>query len=167
MVELQQIPKGALIPAFRLPSTEGRNLGPREFKQRNNLILAFLHEGGCGSCRTLLTTLAQSYQHFQGLNTEILAIVGGDKKIAEDLHCQMRLPFPFLFDPAERTAALCLGEHTPRPAILVADRYGGLWARLLPLKDDGIIDVKEVLQWLEFIETQCPECNVPDLPPPA
>lgn len=119
--------KDVLTPHFRLPSTEGYDLGPGDFKHRRNLMVVFLHKAECIPCRALLKTLSGQYPRFQALEAEILAIIGGEKKVAKALHSQMQIPFPFLFDAEDRMAALCLGaEGALRPAILVADRYGAL-----------------------------------------
>lgn len=164
--EVEWMTKEVFIPSFQLPSTEGCNLGPREFKQRQNLILVFLHGAECIPSRTLLKDLTHEYPKFQTLDAELLVIVGGEERAANDLHDQMELFFPLLLDPQDGVAALCLcAEGMLRPAILVADRYNILWARLLPNEEDGAIEIHEVLQQLQFFELQCPECSVLDLPP--
>jgi hypothetical protein len=50
------------------------------------------------------------------------------------------------------------------PAILVADKFGGLWLRLVPARQDGNPDLARIFEQLRFIDIQCPECSVPDEP---
>ncbi|HIC95105.1 TPA: hypothetical protein EYP12_00585 [Candidatus Bipolaricaulota bacterium] len=157
-----------LISGFRLPSTEGRLLGPWEFKHRRNLVLLFLREAD--SSQRLLQALARRYLNLQALHAAVLVIVGGDEEGARDLHRRFRLelPFPFLLDPEDRVAPLCLGAEASRPALLLLDRYNALWARLEPEpqgEGEPEAEVQEIEDWLEFIELQCPECDVPDRSP--
>ena len=109
--EVEWSAKEVLIPDFRLPSTQERDLGPREFKHRRNLILIFLHNAECVPCQTLLKRLAASYPDVQTLSGEMLVIVGGEKGNALDLHHKMQLRFPILFDAEDRVAEVCLGAE--------------------------------------------------------
>lgn len=52
------------LPGFQLPSTEGKSVGPKHFWQRINLLLAFLHEAQCKSCRGLLRPLKAEFASF-------------------------------------------------------------------------------------------------------
>ncbi len=153
------------LPSFDLPSTQGIRLGPRAFWQRRNLILVFLHDSQCRACGKVLDVLADIYQSVGRLNAEILVVIGGPEQAAHDLHTRIQAPFPFLFDIDGRVSALYLGDSGfYRPAMLVADRYGAIWNRLSPDKEDGPIEVQKTMKWLEFVEIQCPECDVPDSP---
>lgn len=156
-----------LIPRFLLPSTSGRPLGPGEFKQRRNLVIAFLHQAQCPRCQEVLKALAERYAGLRAYDAEVLAIISGEEQAARELHEQLQLPFPVLFDPKDRAASLCLGTEMRRPALLVVDRYGALWARLVPEEEDGIVEVQQAESWLAFIAVQCPECGVPEQPPPS
>jgi peroxiredoxin len=155
-----------LIPAFQLPSTEGRPLGPREFRHRRNLILLFLREASPPSSQGLLKTLARWYPKLKALQAEVLVVVPGEERAAWEVHRQLRLPFPFLFDPQDRVAPLCLGAEPDRPAVLLLDRYNVPWVRLEP-RGEGELEIREAADWLEFIGVQCPECGVPDQPSPS
>jgi peroxiredoxin len=49
---------GSMTPSFNLPAAnrQGR-LGPRDYKQRRNLVLIFFHADHCQACRELLRGL--------------------------------------------------------------------------------------------------------------
>lgn len=51
--------------------------------------------------------------------------------------------------------------------MLVADRCGALWARVTPKEEDAELKLEHVLEHLHFIQIQCPECGVLDLPAPS
>ena len=158
--------KDIFLPNFQLPSTLGESLGPKGFWQRKNLVLAFFHQAHCRTCKGVLELLRQNASCIMDMNAEILAIIPGDRRAAEELHAEMKLPFPFLFDLDDRVATLNLGgDSLRRPAVLVADRFGAIWHRNWPKEEDGSIKIEDSLNWLEFIEIQCPECDVLDSPP--
>ena len=93
---------------------------------------------------------------FASLNAEVLAVIVGDPKTSLELYHKIHPPFPLLFDNDDAIAALCLdGDRFHRPAILVADRYGALWGQSVANKEDGTIDIRPILELLEFIEIQC------------
>ena len=50
----------------------------------------------------------------------------------------------------------------PAPAVFVTDRFREIFAAYLPARGPGLPDVKEILEWLVFINIQCPECGVPE-----
>lgn len=158
--------KGERLPGFELPSTEGRLLGPSTFRQRHHLLLVFVHHGQCQRCRTLLEKLAKNDRYIRSLNTKTLVVLGGPEHLARQLHGAMALPFPFLFDPEEKVSARYLSDGCPhKPAIVVADRYGIIWCGICAQAYDGPVALEEAFKCLDFIELQCPECDVPDDPP--
>jgi peroxiredoxin len=156
--QMQRMGGMARLPGFRLPSTEGREIGPQDLRRRKHLVLAFLQDPESPRSRGLLQDLSRSHGRFQALDARVLAIVGGDRETAQALHDEMTPPFPFLFDPDDRAARLCLGaEVDARPALLVLDRYGIVWAHLRPGGEDGAADVEGALEHVRFIAMQCPE----------
>ena len=155
-----------LLCAFELPSSEGTVTGPAAFRLRKHLVLLFLHDVTCGTCQRVLQAMARSYAEVQKDNAEVLAIIGGDVLAATAFHHTQQIPFRFLFDADDHAASLCLADiGVFRPAILLVDRYGAIWKELVPKEKDGDIEVQETLEWLAFMDVQCPECNIPDEPP--
>lgn len=60
-------------------------------------------------------------------------------------------PFPLLLDPEG-----ALLSAIPEEGVLVADAFLEVY-HLGPVRD-----VEEILDWLQFVEAQCPECVLPE-----
>jgi hypothetical protein len=65
----------------------------------------------------------------------------------------------------DEEAELILVEESrlPRAAICIADRYGEVYFSEF-CSDTACTSADNVLEWLRFIEIQCPECGVPEWP---
>jgi hypothetical protein len=46
------------------------------------------------------------------------------------------------------------------PSLIIADRWGEIWAAWLGGTTHQLPSVQDILQWLSFIEAQCPECTM-------
>ena len=78
-----------------------------------------------------------------------------------ELTSDMRLPFRLLSDAAGQVATR---EALVVPAVLIADRFGEVWAAWLAGDRHAFPSAKEIASWLEFIELQCRECEAPEWP---
>jgi hypothetical protein len=59
------------------------------------------------------------------------------------------------------------GEVTARqeltvPAVVIVDRFGEIWAAWEGGADHRLPSSKDVIEWLDFLEVQCPECEPPE-----
>src|SRR5205814_8175599 len=59
--------------------------------------------------------------------------------------------------------ATAAGER-PAPAVFVTDRFREIFAAYLPGHGSALPGAKAILDWLVFINIQCPECGVPEWP---
>lgn len=157
------------LPFFELLSTGGKTMGSRSFWQRQNLLLAMLPYTDTYYGRKLVEKLNEIYPLCQKLEAEILVIVGGEKENSEAMHRKLRSPFPFLFDVDRSVYSEIIGnEDTDRFWLLVVDRFGTVWSTIPASEsDDPEKLIKNALESLNFVNLQCPECGVPDVPPPA
>ncbi len=126
---------------------------PSDYRQRRNLVLVFLGEPADRSSLPVLRDLAGHYAAFQSATAEVLVVVRGPAGDADALRRRLRLPFPVLADPAG-AAHQVFGA---RPAVFVADRFGEIYhaERLTGRADHPA--ARELLEWLDYIEMQCPE----------
>jgi hypothetical protein len=68
----------------------------------------------------------------------------------------MELSYVQLFDYVKLVA---LGQGFDTPSLIIADRWGEIWAVWVGGTDHRLPSGQDILQWLGFIEAQCPECT--------
>ncbi|HET9797465.1 MAG TPA: hypothetical protein VFP90_05735, partial [Gemmatimonadaceae bacterium] len=60
-----------------------------------------------------------------------------------------------------RVGAVNSGDR-PTPALYVTDHYREIYASLRPGERGWPTSANDVVQWLVFVNIQCPECNAPE-----
>ncbi|HKJ72288.1 MAG TPA: redoxin domain-containing protein [Gammaproteobacteria bacterium] len=134
---------GQVVASFRLPDRDGREVSLWRYKQRQPVVLVLWEGADPG----LLAGFAERYSDYRRLGAEVLAIAprsaGGE------------MPYPMLTDANGRVTAALADE---RPAILVLDSFGELFARR-----EGEAarrpDHEDLLDWVFFTQVQCEECG--------
>ncbi len=156
-----------LIPPLALHTPDGRTVRAWDFKQKKNLVIAFLHSD-CAACRDFLARLATHPKELA--ECEAVALVAF-----------LEAPPPALTDalPPEiitgadfsgRSARAFLekdavsGTGSAAIGVFVTDRYGELFARWTAGADHRLPGIAEILSWLEQIELACEECGAPHWP---
>jgi peroxiredoxin len=108
---------GQPAPSFRLPSAQGGETGPEDFRGRQ-VILFFAKGMACGFCRQKMSQLARGLPRFHELDADILQIAPTPLDRARFYARNFKLPFPYLCDPDYRAyGAYGLGT---RPMALAA-----------------------------------------------
>ncbi len=157
----QIIDAGQMLPQFTLPAAGGRVVRLWEYKQREQIVLFILHGTECAECRRVLEDYAACYPAFREQETQLLALFPAPLEAVERLQQELQLPFPLLADAAGGTIRkLTLWDEArnqPQPALLVADRYGALYASYMAEHEDEWPSPDLVLRDLEYIAIQCPE----------
>src|SRR6266516_7099392 len=148
---------GHHLPSFTLPDSAGRPVQLWQYLQRSNVVLSFHHGVDCAACGAMLRELAAHRDAFLQQETVVLAI--GPDQLAENqqLAAQLGHPFPLLSDPAGRIIAQ---QGLQTPSLIIADRWGEIWAAWVGGADHRMPSAQDILQWLVFIEAQCPECTM-------
>ena len=49
-------------------------------------------------------------------------------------------------------------------AVYVTDRFGEVFATFRESEKQAMPSVQEILGWLDFVNSQCPECSPPEWP---
>lgn len=151
-----------LVPSFTLPSSQGGEVGLWDYKMRKNLLILFYHGADCTLCREKLTMLAEKYEELVKLETEVLAISADALERSREVSAELGLPYPLLSDPEGKVIekfTYWQGEkEAASPSVFITDRYGTLYYQLISDEIGGLPDLPEILSWLHFIQSQCPEC---------
>jgi peroxiredoxin len=93
---------GQPVPAFRLPTGQGPEIGPEDYRGRRNIVVWFTKGMGCPFCRRHMSQLVEGYPSFSALNAEILEVTPTPPERARFYVRNYRIPFPYLCDPQRR-----------------------------------------------------------------
>jgi len=152
-------------PEFTLPSGDGRRISLRDFRQRRNLVLLLLHEPSCRACQAALREFASRLSDYRAAEAEIVAIVPGPVDRARQLAGSIGSPFPVLADETGEVFQRYTGRRPGEPgapvaSLFILDRFGQVYSQSLVQKESQLPSQQEVLDTLQFVEIQCPECGV-------
>ncbi len=99
---MRRLSVGDKLPSFRLPSAQGAEVGPEDYRGRSNLILFFAKGMACGFCRQKMSQLARGLPRFRALGTEILMVAPTTLERGRFYARNFPLAFPYLCDPDYR-----------------------------------------------------------------
>jgi peroxiredoxin len=157
--------KGYLLRDFTLATSNGRHISVSDYRGRLNLVL-ILTDGGNESS-ALLTDLARHYPEVKEQEAEVLALVQPIEKQSSTIEQHTRMPFPVLVDHENRlhhSLGATDAQGHPCAAAYITDRYAEVFAVYRRRDTQNLPKTKEILDWLEFINIQCPECEPPEWP---
>jgi hypothetical protein len=116
-----------------------------------------------------LRSMAKNRRAFAEQEAEVLAVFASPVEEVTRLQVEEEMPFSLFADQDQvvRRSYRSLFATAVRDGVmvLVLDRYGGPYAGLVVDEPDDPSLQSEILDWLAFIEIQCPECGVPEWPP--
>ncbi|MBC7131220.1 peroxiredoxin family protein, partial [Candidatus Bathyarchaeota archaeon] len=149
-------------PAIRLPSNKG-TIDTWNFKHRKNLVVIFHHGKDCQYCRAKLQEIAKAYDKIKQLEAEVIAISFDTMQTIQEYASADNIPFPLLSDVNRQVYSkfTCLdsSRNAPCPSIFITDRFCELRFQEIAREGYELPDAEEILSWLLFIETECPECS--------
>jgi peroxiredoxin len=90
---------GQVAPSFRLPSGQGRETGPEDYRGRSNVLVWFTKGMGCPFCRQHMSQIVRGYPSFQALNAEVLEVTATSPDRGRLYVSKFNIPFPYLCDP--------------------------------------------------------------------
>ena len=159
--------KGQLICDFTLVSTGGQKISLSDYRGRSNLVLVFAGGGAGSPDIKVLVEIGADYARFQEEETQVLGILQCTRGKAATIKQQENLPFPLLVDEdgrIHRPAGAADKEGHPATAIYITDRFGEVFAVYRAAEGQAMPSVREIFEWLSFINIQCPECSPPEWP---
>jgi peroxiredoxin len=159
--------KGQLIRDFTLTSTLGQEISLSDYRGRSNLVLVFVG-GGVGSPDLkILAEIGADHARLQDEQTQVLAIMQCTQETAARIEQKANLPFPLLVDEdgrIHRSAGAADQSGHPATAIYITDRFGEVFAVYRAAEGQTMPSEQEIMEWLTFINIQCPECGHPEWP---
>lgn len=115
----------------------------------------------------LLSAVGSRYEEIQNEGAQVLAIMPVSHEQTKSTRERLNLPFPVLSDEnrhIHRELGAVDSEHCDEAAVYVTDRFGEVFAAYRTSDCQTLPTVADILKWLEFINAQCPECEVPEWP---
>ena len=146
--------RGQVVPTFTLPDTTGTPVRRTAYRDRKNLVLAFLPNAEDDGARAYLRALAQGYESLRAETGEVLAIMRGDRVAIAEAQRELGLPFPLLHDADGAVSARFLPPKA-RAGVFVTDRYGELYFAAPTTDTATLPPISEIQAWLEAIDRQC------------
>jgi len=162
MVEIRDLRMGSPVPNFRLPSSRGTQIELRDYRHRMPVVLFFMHEIQCETCRNLVEKFKNAYFEYQLEKVEVLILAALSENEAKYFTDSMSLPFPVLADPDRRVFEMYLEGFAA--GLFVLDRYNAQQVKMIAADADELMTPDEASSWAVFSETTCPECGVLEWP---
>ncbi len=148
---------GHSLHPFTLPDSTGHSIQLWQYRQRSNVLLFFHHGINCAACEAFLQALATQVDAYRQQETAVVAIGPDEPALGQQFAARLGHPFPFLSDPAGHVSE---EQGLASPSLVIADRWGEIWAAWLGGTTHQFPSEQDILQWLVFIEAQCPECTM-------
>ena len=157
--------RGAVLPGFMLPAIDGSSVSLESYRGRTNLVVVFAGDKMDESAvAVLLEELVARREEFTLEAAQVLVAVTSRPAAVPQ---RGRWAFPVLVDDGahiHRNVGATDAAGRPAPAVFVTDRFREIYAAYLPGQGSALPGAKEILDWLVFINIQCPECGVPEWP---
>jgi len=158
--------KGRILPDFALPvAFSGRQVQASDFRGRANLVV--IVDDGLSETANLISEADRQYGEIKNQETEVLLIIRPlQLTAATDQESLKQLPCALVDEDGcihRRLGALDAQGHDSA-AIYVTDRWGEVFGIYRKSGGQSVPDIAEILSWLEFINSQCPECDPPEWP---
>jgi len=161
-VETRQLQLDMVVPDFTLPAIDGGQVSPRDYRQKANLVIAYLKLTQCEQCVGFLQELADNYHIYRDLDTEVLAVCPESVPELQARIGHLGLPFPVLSDLGGQVGDVYLSRQpceSPVAELFVTDRYGALRTTMVACSGSELPNQQSILDWLSLIESECPECS--------
>lgn len=159
--------RGHLLRNFALLSAAGRQVQFADYRGRANLVLVLAGAQGSEPELGLLTELVSRQAEILEQEAQVIAVLYCAREQAQAIKSRAQLPFVMLADSegvVHRSLGALDGNGSPRLAVYLTDRYAEVFTAWRTAYGDADPSPQEILEWLEFINRQCPECFPPEWP---
>jgi thioredoxin-dependent peroxiredoxin len=154
--------RGHLMPDFTLSSSDGKQVSLYDYRGRSNLVLFFAGRTKDSTDSPLLSALAKRCGEIAETDSEVVVVLAESVVQAHEFRRKMHFPVSVLSDPDMRvhnTVGACGAQAVPGAALYITDRFLEVFAVWRTGTGDCLPDVTDVLSWLNYLDSQCPECT--------
>jgi peroxiredoxin len=159
--------RGQVLRDFALLSAAGKKVQLGDYRGRANLVLVLAGAQSSEPDLQLLEHLALRQADILEQEAQVIAVLYCAREQALLIKSRAQFPFLLLADP-EGVVHCSLGALNssggPCLAVYVTDRYGEVFAAWRTARGDAEPSPEDILEWLEFVNQQCPECFPPEWP---
>ena len=157
--------KGRRLHDFELIGAVGGTVRLSDYRGRANLVV--IATDGRPETAKLLSDAAGRYGEIKDEKAELLAVLHAPCDQAVAFKQRLNLPYPVLADPEGRLhrdwGAVDSQGHDSA-AVYVTDRFGEVFGVYRTAGGQPLPGIADVLDWLEFVNAQRPECEPPEWP---
>lgn len=146
-VPMSRFESDAVVPSFSLPDQRGEMFSLWDYRHRQPVVLFLVGDQTVQTISSITKVLPQ-YQRVGALPV----VIGFDRVLVTDV------TFPVLHDESHEVTSR-YAQHTP--TVLVLDRYGAFRGEH-SAEWDPDPDHQEIISLVQFAESDCPECGVPE-----
>jgi peroxiredoxin len=158
MLRIQQ-----LIPPLSIHTPDGRTARAWDYKQKKNLVIAFL-DLECAVCAEFLRKLAARAAELREKEAVVLIVFPQQpsRQITDSLSAEIIAGS----DTPGRAAREFLGDDAfsargfVRGGVFVTDRYGELSAQW-PIERHEFPEIDEIMRALDYVQMACDACAMP------
>ncbi len=157
--------KGHRLHEFELTGALGGVIRLSDFRGRANVVL--IASDDQPATARLTADIAGRYSEIKSEEAEVLAIVHMSRESAAETKQRGNLPYLVLADDngrLHRDFGAIDSKGADLAAVYVTDRFGEVFAAFRTAAGDTLPSADDVLNWLEFVNAQCPECEPPEWP---
>ncbi len=154
--------RGHLMPDFTLPSSDRTRVSLFDYRGRSNLALFFAASAQDSAENPLLSALAKHYGEITDTDSEVVVVLAGSVQQAEEFRRGMQAPFRVLADTdlhVHNSVGASGAQAVPAASLYLVDRFLEVFALWRTGAGDRLPDISEVLSWLNYLDSQCPECT--------
>ena len=157
--------KGRRLHDFELIGDVGRKVRLSDYRGRANLVVIATDERP--ETAKLLSDAANRYREIKSEEAEVLAILHATFDQVNGCKQRLNLPYPVLADAdgrLHRDLGAADSQGHDSAAVYVTDRFGEVFGVYRTTGGQPVPGIADVLDWLEFVNAQCPECEPPEWP---
>lgn len=156
-----------VVHDFTLPCTDGKRISLQDYRGHFSLVLIFAGDPSQITEKKCLSELVQRYSEIREADAEVLLVLACSRERAEATGHQAKRPFPVLADEdlqVHKAFGALDPRAVPAAALYVTDRFLEVFAEWRTGEGDSLPNASELISWLDYINSQCPECTQAEWP---